>query len=271
MARRILAVTGTALGLALGLAQPGMAQSDQQWLIPQQTGQQPMSYIDADNNLTGFSPALSSAVGEVLGITLVNEPSTFENSLIGLQSGKYTAVPAANVSRERLKTYDFATSMRDSYTFFTVASGPDVGSSMDDLCGHSVALLAGLAVIPDMEEQAAKCAAAGKPELKIMSFPDYPTALLAVKSGRAELGTNGTNITSYQFSQPGSEMKITGPTYHYTDVGFASMKGNGVAEQIAKAVSELIANGTYSELQDKFGVSKLTSITESVVNPTPEH
>ena len=67
-------------------------------LIPQQTGAAPGSYIDDSNNLVGFMPDLSTAVGVQMGASVTNEATTFENALLGLSSGKYAAVPGADVT-----------------------------------------------------------------------------------------------------------------------------------------------------------------------------
>ena len=57
---------------------------------------------------------------------------------------------------------------------------------------------------------------------------------------------------------------------HYTDRGYIGIglpKDSPMAKPIQAAVQELIANGTYGKILDKWGLQK-GAITTSPINPT---
>ena len=54
-----------------------------------------------------------------------------------------------------------------------------------------------------------------------------------------------------------------------TPVGFVTAKGSPIAKALSDAVSELIANGDYAKIFDKWGVAGTDEITKSTLNPTP--
>ena len=53
-----------------------------------------------------------------------------------------------------------------------------------------------------------------------------------------------------------------------TPVGFVTAKGSPIAKALSDAVNELIANGDYAKILDKWTVTS-SGITSSAVNPTP--
>jgi polar amino acid transport system substrate-binding protein len=53
-----------------------------------------------------------------------------------------------------------------------------------------------------------------------------------------------------------------------TPVGFVTAKGSPIAKALSDAVNELIANGDYAKIFNKWSVAS-TEITKSTLNPTP--
>ena len=84
-----------------------------------------------------------------------------------MQSGKYLAVPGADVTPIRLKSYDFAVYLRDSYGFQVLASSPDIPNSMDGLCGLTIGAVSASSELPILTAQAAKCKSEGKGTLTV--------------------------------------------------------------------------------------------------------
>lgn len=113
----------------------GSTSSAKQFTIPQQTGAPPWAFTDDAGKSIGMLPDLSLAVGPPLDIQVVNEQTTWENSLLGLESGKYIFVPGADATPERLEKFDFVITMKDGYSFEVKAGSPEIGSEMTDLCG----------------------------------------------------------------------------------------------------------------------------------------
>ena len=229
-----------------------------------------MPYVstNSQNKLEGVLPGLALAEGTALGGKTKNVTTTFESSLLGLKRKIYAWVPGADVTAERLKTFDFATTMQDSYSFVAAAKGPTIGDSMTDVCGHSVGVVAASSPVTTLQAQSKACTKAGKKAISVQTFADYATAGLAAKSGRVDAAVYSTSSAGYQIKTQPGVWKQTGPKFDFVIIGDATPKGNGMAQKLADAVNKLIANGTYAKIFAQYGASDL-AITKSVVNPKP--
>ncbi len=238
--------------------------------MPQQQGTAlPYVATSSAGQLEGILPALALAEGPAMGGATKNVTTSFESSLLGLKRKIYAWVPGADVTAERLKSFDFATTLRDSYTFEAPAGGVTIGNSMMDLCGHSVGVVAASSPVAVLQTQSGACTKAGKKPINVQTFADYATAGLAAKSHRVDVAVLSTSTVGYQIKTDPGVWKETGPKFDYVIIGDATPKGNGMAQKLADAVNKLIADGTYAKILAQYGASDL-AIKKSVVNPTPE-
>lgn len=230
-----------------------------------------MPYVSTNSagQLEGILPALALAQGEAMGGTTNNVTTSFEAALLGLSRNIYSWVPGADVTKERLEKFDFATTLRDSYSFMGPVGGVTIGDSMMDVCGHSVGVVAASGPVTVLQTQSADCEKAGKEPIDIQSFADYATAGLAAKSHRVDVAVVSTSTAGYQIKTDPGVWAQTGPKFNFVIIGDASPKGSGMAQRMADATNKMIADGTYAKILAQFGASDL-AITESVVNPKPE-
>ncbi len=239
------------------------------YTVPQQQGTA-MPYVstNANNQLEGILPGLALAEGTALGGKTKNVTTTFESSLLGLSRKIYAWVPGADVTTERLKSFDFATTLQDSYSFVTGTSGVTIGNTMMDVCGHTVGVVAASSPVATLQAQSKTCTSAGKKAINVQTFADYATAGLAAKSGRVDVAVLSTSTAGYQIKTQPGVWKTTGPKFDYVIIGDATPKGNGMAKKLPDAINKMIADGTYAKVLAQYGASDL-AITKSVVNPTP--
>lgn len=240
------------------------------YTVPQQQGTA-MPYVstNAKNQLEGILPGLALAEGTALGGKTKNVTTTFESSLLGLKRKIYAWVPGADVTAERLKSFDFATTLQDSYSFVTSTGGVTIGSTMLDVCGHSVGVVSASSPVATLQAQSKTCTNAGKKAIKVQTFADYATAGLAAKSGRVDVAVLSTSSAGYQIKTQPGVWKTTGPKFDFVIIGDATPKGNGMAQKLADAINKMIADGTYAKVLAQYGASDL-AITKSVVNPAPK-
>ncbi|MBM7518411.1 transporter substrate-binding domain-containing protein [Nocardioides nitrophenolicus] len=265
-----LATTGTLTACSSGddAGKDGGSGDAKTLVIPQQVGVPPYSYLDDKGELAGLLPDLSTALGEAMGFEVDNEQASFENGLLGLQRGTYDWVPGVDVTAERLAKFDFATNLVESYGFRVKDGGIDIGDTMEDLCGLSVAVTAGSSPVPVLQDLSKTCKGDGKDPIDVQTFADQATADLAVKSGRADTVTATSSGLAYQVTTEPGVWKITGPIYQAIDIGFAVMKGDDMAEKLVQATDDIIADGTYAEILAKYGAEKM-AVEKSVLNPEP--
>ena len=230
-----------------------------------------MPYVatSSSNQLEGILPAMALAEGTEMGGTTKNITTSFESSLLGLSRKIYAWVPGADVTAARLKSFDFATTLQDSYTFVAPAGGVTIGNSMMDVCGHSVGVVSASSPVAILQAQSTSCTKAGKKPIDVETFADYATAGLAAKSHRVDVAVLSTSSAGYEIKTQPGVWKAVGPKFDYVIIGDATPKGNGMAQKLATAINKMIADGSYAKILAQWGASSL-AITKSVVNPTPE-
>jgi polar amino acid transport system substrate-binding protein len=225
----------------------------------------PNEFIGPDGKtVVGMDPDLASALGDVMGLKLNVANVTFDAIIPGLAAKKYDlGMSSFTDTREREKTVDFVTYFSAGSSFYVKANGGPAINGLADLCGHKVAAEKGTTQAADATKQSKECKAAGKPEVKLLVFPDQNGANLALSSGRAEIGMADSPVAAYQVKKTNGEFKLIGKTYGPFPYGIAIPKNDGMAKPILDSMKDLISNGTYSAILKKWGIQ-----AGAITNPT---
>jgi len=227
----------------------------------------PNEFIDEDGQtIVGMDPDLAAAIGEKLGVEMKFEAAGFDAILPGLASGKYDiGMSSFTDTKEREETVDFVTYFRAGTSFFTKAEGGTEVNGLEDLCGLKVAVQKGTTQQADVEAQSAKCEEEGKPAVELSTFPDQNGANLALQSGRAQISLADSPVADYQVKQSNGQFKSTGTPYGTAPYGIAVPKDSGLAEPILEALKAVMADGTYMEILEKWGI-EAGAIDDPVIN-----
>jgi len=236
-------------------------------VAPAVTGYPPYAYLDG-GKIKGISTDLATALGGPWGTTVKLKQDSFENATLGVDNGNYFGVFGADITAEREATYDQVPFLADHYEFMSLAGTTALGTSMDDLCGLKISVVAADSAIPVLKKQSETCTAAGKKAISVKSFADQGAATLAVSSKQVDATTATVTNLAYISSQAAGQFEIGGPKYQYVLIGISTKKGSGMAEAIADGINELIANGGYTKILTTYGV-EADAITEATVNPDP--
>src|SRR5689334_5854852 len=216
----------------------------------------PIEFMGADGKtVEGMDADLAKALGAKLDMNVKIQHAPFDSILPGLQSKKFdVGMSGFTDTKEREETFDFVTYFSAGTSFLVSGAGGPAINTLDDLCGHTVALSKGTTQVDDATAQQKQCAAAGRPAIKIMTFPDQPGANLAVISGRAEVGMADSPGAAYQAKLSGGKLKVVGEAYGTAPYGIALPKGSALVEPMQKAMQALIADGTYGKILAKYGI-----------------
>jgi polar amino acid transport system substrate-binding protein len=216
----------------------------------------PNEFFDTDNKtVIGMDADLGKAIAQVMGLTPNVVNATFDSILPGLTAGKYDlGMSSFTDTKEREKTVDFVTYFSAGTSFFIKATGPDI-SSLDDLCGHHVSVEKGTTQQDDATAQDGKCKSAGKPGVDVQIFPDQNGANLALSSGRAEVSMADSPVAEYQVKQSSGQFKVSGKPYGTAPYGIAMNKGTGMSKAVLDALQELMKDGVYKNILDKWGIA----------------
>lgn len=220
-------------------------------------GYPPFEFYGEDNQtLQGVDPELISAVAESLGLTPDLQVLKFDGVIPGLQGGRYdVAAIAMGVTPARNKVVDFVTYFQGGTSIMFLKGNP-LGLTLDNMCGHTIAVQQGTIYATDyLPTFIKKCTDAGQPEIKVATYPDAPSATLAVSSGRAEATMSDFGPMAYVAQQSNGKFEVLDANYSPAPYGFAMNKGSELAPAVEKAVDALIADGTYAKVLDQWGVS----------------
>ncbi len=230
-------------------------------------GYPPYAYLE-NGKILGISTDLATALGGPWGKQVTLKQDSFENSLLGVNRGVYFGVFGADVTADREKQFDQVPFVEDHYEFMNLAGGTAIGDSMEALCGLRISVVAAASSIPVLKDQSTKCTSAGKKPITVQTFADQGAATLAVSSKQADATTATVTNLGFIAKQSGGEFQLGGPKYLYVYTGVATKKGNGMAQSVADAINQLIANGTYLKILTTYGVQG-AALTKATVNPDP--
>jgi polar amino acid transport system substrate-binding protein len=219
----------------------------------------PNEFFDTDGKtIIGMDVDLGNAIAEKLGVKANFQNVTFDNIIPGLAGGKYDlGMSSFTDTKEREQTVDFVTYFSAGESLI-VASGNPKGVTGPDLtlCGLTVAVEKGTTEEAEIPDLAKKCTDAGKPAVKALSTDDQNAANLALQSGRAEVVSADSPVAEYAVKQSSGKFEIAGKSYETAPYGIAVPKNTGdFAKAIQGALTALMADGTYKQILEKWGIA----------------
>jgi polar amino acid transport system substrate-binding protein len=218
----------------------------------------PMEFVAPDGRtLQGMDVDLAKALGTVMGLKTRVVKATFDAIIPGLQGGKFDAAMSSMTdTKEREKVVDFVTYFSAGTSFYTRAQGGPQIETLDDLCGEKVSVQKGTTQAEDATAQDKKCKSAGDPGVTVLVLPDQAAANLALSSGRATVSMADSPVSAYQVKQSKGQFKLSGESYGTAPYGVAIPKDSGLEDAVLAGIEELISNGTYMDILEKWGLQE---------------
>jgi polar amino acid transport system substrate-binding protein len=220
----------------------------------------------ADGTNIGVDVDLRDAVAKVLGVTWDVQNGTFPTIIPGVQNGKYdVGMDNFGVTAPREKVVDFATYLTDGQAFLAPKDlDLDQVGDITDLCGRTVATSPGSTFQQILENDKAKCSAAGKKPYTVQYFADTAPIWLGLANGKIDIYFGPTLSLKYDAAHIPDTKFLS--QFSSTPVGFVTAKGSPIAPALTDAVNKLIASGDYAKILGKWGVTD-SGIPKSAINP----
>ncbi|GAA3082816.1 ABC transporter substrate-binding protein [Streptosporangium carneum] len=236
-------------------------------------GAPPLAFLaDDDSTVIGVETDLAHIVADTLGLKVKEEITSWENLFLGVKSGKYdVAFNNVTVTEERKDIYDFATYRVDQLAWQTAKNSPITEIKQpSDIAGRRVAVGSGTnqeKILLDWDAQNQK---AGLKPAQIQNYQKYVDALLSLKSGRIEAYIGPNPSLAYQ-NAVGGDTKIVGTVSGAGPdlqglIAAMTKKDSGLVKPLNAAFNELIKNGKYGEVLERWNLSN-EALTESQINP----
>lgn len=209
----------------------------------------PWTYHDEDDNLVGFDVEVAKAVADELGVDVQYQEGEWDGLLAGVQSGRYDImVNGVGYTEERAQAYTFSDPYCYNKTALIVRGDNEDIKSLEDLNGKTTCNSANSTYQLIAEEYGANV-------LDVETL-DGTLEMVLAGTDRADATLNAeASFLDYMNAHPDANLKIVDYYPESEKVCIIMPKGDSsdsLKEAINSAIEKLRADGTLSELSNKY-------------------
>lgn len=207
----------------------------------------PWTYHDENDDLVGFDIEVARAVAEKLGVTATFVEGEWDGLLAGVEGGRYdTMANGVEITEERSEKYDFSDPYCYIRTAIIVNGDNDSIAGFEDLNGKKTANTISSTYAALAESYGAVTT----------GVDDLNQTIELLLAGRVDATLNA-EVTYYDYlsEHPDADIKIAALTDDASHVAFPLRKGgetDALREALNAAIAELSADGTLSEISEKY-------------------
>jgi polar amino acid transport system substrate-binding protein len=222
-------------------------------------------YVDEANpsKVVGLEPDLVGAVSKCLGFTVNYQKMDFNGLIPALTSNRIDLITSGMYATpERAKQVNFVSYMKAAEAAVVRKGNPKKITSLDTLCGTSVAQITGTVEVEIAAKQDAKCKAEGKPGIKFSNYTNNTQLTQSLGQGRADVFLTDAGVAAYIAKQfPTLEKGFDLVTDFQFGIG-VNKKNQELLNGVADSMKALHEKGQVAAIAQKWGFSK-----EQVVAP----
>jgi polar amino acid transport system substrate-binding protein len=248
---------------------PAAVSADGTISVGSDTTYAPSEFLAADGTtIEGFDVDLFDLVAAKLGLEADFATAPFDSIIAGVGSGKYEAgVSSFTINPERLAQATMV-SYYSAGTQWSTKKGNPEDVDPDNACGLAIAVQKATVQVDDITARSQACTDAGEPAIEIDQYDAQSDATAAVVSGKDVAGLADSPVMAYAVQQTNGQLELLGDVYDSAPYGYVVPKDQtDFGQAIADAVNALIADGSYAQVLEKWGVQD-GAIPSAAVNPT---
>jgi polar amino acid transport system substrate-binding protein len=217
----------------------------------------PMEFMDENNKPAGVDIDIAKALGKVLGVEFKFENATFDQLVLGMNNGRTDIVMSSMTdTKERQQgATDDAKGGADFVNYFRAGSAilvqkgnPEKVTTLDDLCGLTVAAQRGTANETLLNETQKKC---GSNKIKPFISDQDSDSITQLQTKRADAVITDFPVALYNELNAGGGnlFEVVGEQIDAAPYGIAVSKKNPeLRDALQKAVQKIIDDGSYAEV-----------------------
>ncbi|WP_456299318.1 ABC transporter permease subunit [Mycolicibacterium arenosum] len=205
----------------------------------------PFSYHDpATGELVGYDIDVAKAVGEQLGVPVEFVETPWDSIFAALEANRFDIVAnQVTITPERQAKYDLSEPYSVGEGVIVTRADDDSITSLTDLKGKRTAQS-----ITSNWAQVARDAGAD-----VEGVEGFAQAITLLNQGRIDATVNDSIAVYAYLAETGdTSVKIAAQTGEKSDQGFAARKDSGYLPELDGALDDLRADGTLSEISQKY-------------------
>ena len=246
---------------ALAAKVPELISKDGKLTVATTAGSIPLSFHATDDKTPiGSELDIAQLVADKLGLELDVQVTSWENWPLKTQSGDFEAVFSnVGVNKDRVKLFDFA-SYRAAYMGFEAKKSATYDiKGADDISGLKISVGSGTNQEKILLAWNKELEGKGKAPATLQYYSSDADTILALSSGRTDLNIAPYPSTVYR-ENTRDDLKVVGKVNagwpSETLVAATTLRGNGLAPAISEALNEVIKDGSYGKVLERWGLSE---------------
>lgn len=229
------------------------------------------TYATDAKTVVGADPDYALAIADSLGLELELLPVAWADWPLGLASGKYDAVISnVGVTELRKEKFDFSTYRQGLHGFFVKAdSAIKEIKEPKDAAGLRITVAASTNQERILVKWSEEDVAAGLKPIELQYHDDEAARVIALQAGRVDVIVQPHAQLVYIAARDKSIKRVGTLSAGWperSDVAIATRKGSGLADALTLATNNLIRNGVYAKILDRWQL-KEEALPESRTNP----
>ena len=219
------------------------------------------------SNLVGLDAELVRATFKCAGIPVEFKIGAWSGLLPAVMSGQIDVMwDILYYTPERAKNADFVTYLTAATGALVRKGNPKKIHALEDVCGTRAT--AGLGTVEEagFRDISAKCTAAGKPAVEIVTYPDNAAGVRLVQNDRADVMMSGLTMVNQLIADNPKDFELGYMIITDYKIAAAITKGNkDLAQAIYDGLNVLMADGEYNAILDKYGVDRKLTRTPEIL------
>lgn len=213
-------------------------------------------FEEGTDNPQGLDIDLAKALGEELGVDVEFVNTGFDGIIGALNADRFDVLMSAmTITEERAQEIDFIPYLSAGTDILVAKGNPKNIQSIEDLSGLTVGVQIGTIQVDQLAAANEALAAAGKPEITVLTFDQNPLAVEQLLNGRADAVIADSPVVANDARLSDNKLEAVGLAIEAAPYGIGLRKDSGeLKTAIEDALATLKDNGIYEEILENWGL-----------------
>jgi polar amino acid transport system substrate-binding protein len=201
--------------------------------------------------IVGFDVDFFNVVTKCAGLKYTFAPGDFQSLVPSLQASRYDLVISNLIASDaRAQQVNFVIYQKDEEALLVAKGNPKNITSVQTMCGHSIATFPGTVQQGAAMAQSTKCVAGGQAAIRVDTYNDFNGCVQAVITGRSDVAINPVSVVNQTTAKFPNDLSATPPIAEFRSlIGIAFNKSStDLRDAVLSAVKAIQDAGIEAKL-----------------------